>query len=132
MVHFTVRALRTDELAAAWPIVRSANLHANLDCWLSDADELIAGRGGILVALAEEGTIHGVATFKAPELPTRDNVLSIPMLITFELSSGAPARNALIKALERIASKLECTHVELPLAGNLSKPRSGMSFASAQ
>src|SRR5678815_5450501 len=118
-----IRDRKKDELAAAWPIVRSSNLHANLDWWLTAGAELIAGDGGVLVALAQDGTIHGVATFKAPDNPARDNALVIPMLITFELSSRAPARHALVKVLERIATKLECTHVALPLAGNFSASR---------
>jgi len=123
VAQFTVRALKTNELVAAWPIVRSSNLHANLDWWLTAGAELMAGDGGVLVALAQDGTIHGVATFKAPDNPAMDNALEIPMLITFELSSRAPARNALVKVLERIATKLECTHIVLPLAGNFSAPR---------
>ena len=118
MAHFTVRALKRGELAAAWPIVRSSNLHANLDWWLSDADELFTGGGGVLVALAQDGSIHGVATFTGADSSSGDKVLTIPMLITFELSGRAPARDALVSALERIATKLECTHVVLPLVGN--------------
>jgi hypothetical protein len=123
VAQFTVRALKKNELVAAWPIVRSSNLHANLDWWLTAAAELIAGDGGVLVALAQDGTIHGVATFKAPDNPARGHALEIPMLITFELSSRAPARAALVKVLERIATKLECTHLVLPLAGNVSAAR---------
>lgn len=131
MAHFTVRALKKEELAAAWPIVRSSNVHANLDWWLTDATELIADRGGVLVALAQDGAIHGVATFKAPHDSAGEKILSIPMLITFELSGSAPARHALVKTLERIAIKLECTHVVLPLAGNCSTMRPGRLFAAA-
>ena len=118
MAQFIVRPLKTSELESAWPIVRWSNVYANMDWWLTDAAELIASGGGALVAINPDGEIHGVATFKTPRDPASDNLLKISMLITFELSSGAPARHALLKALERIATRLECTHVVVPLAGN--------------
>lgn len=132
MTQLTVRSLKTSELPEAWPIVRSSNLYANVDWWLTDAVEIIAGGGGVLVALAPDSTIHGVATFKIPANPARDNALTIPLLITFELSSCAPARSSLVKALERIATRLECTHVVLPLAGNSGIERPSKFLASGR
>lgn len=131
MTQFTVRALKRSELPEAWPIVHWSNLYANADWWLSDAMDVIDDGGGVLVALAPDSSIHGVATFKVPANPAKEKVLRILTLITFELSGRAPARNALVKALERIAAKLECTHVMLPLAGSGGMPQSGELFASA-
>ena len=131
MTHFAVRALKGNELAAAWPIVRSSNVYANLDWWVTDAAELIAAGGGVLVALAQDGAIHGVATFRRPDNRGTDKALTIPMLITFELSGSGPARSALGKELERIATKLECAHVNFPVAGNLGAVRRQRFLAAA-
>ena len=133
MTQFTIRALKANDLEAAWPVVRSSNSYANVDWWLSEAADLLAGGGGVLVAFAPDSTIHGVATFKRPVDPAGDKVvLAISMMITFELSSSGAVRNALVKSLERIATKLECTHLMLPLAGNFGAPQPGGLFASAR
>ena len=128
MANFTVQALKPNELIDAWPVVRSGP-YANADWWLAEAAELIKGGGGVLVARAPDGRIHGVATFKPPALLARKKMLTIPLLISFELNRTAPARSALLKTLERIATKLDCSHVVLPLSGKPARQPSWQRFA---
>jgi len=117
MPRFSIQALKIRELSEAWPIVRSSNSHANVDWWIASASEVIEHGGGVLVARAADDRIHGFATFEFPRNLARERVLAIPTLITFELSRSAPARGALLKALQRIASNLCCTHAVHPVAG---------------
>ncbi|HEY6048082.1 MAG TPA: hypothetical protein VIV07_03450 [Sphingomicrobium sp.] len=117
MPHFMIQALKAGELGEAWPLVRSSGCYANVDWWVTSAEEIIRRGGGVLAARAKDGRIHGVATFMVPGDITTDGVLTIPTLITFELSRGAPARSALLRALERTATKFGCTHLILPLTG---------------
>lgn len=128
MADFIVQALKTNELSEAWPIVRSGP-YPNVDWWLFEAAEMIANGGGVLVARAPDGRIHGVATFEAPA--NAATVLTIRLLISLELSRSAPARAALLKSLERIARRLDCSHVILPLAGKfaLRPPRTLVAAA---
>jgi hypothetical protein len=116
VARFTIQALKGNELGEAWPIVRSGP-YPNLDWWLSEAAELIRNGGGVLAARAPTGRIHGVATFKSPADLAGERMLTVRLLISFELSRSAPARAALLRSLERIATRLECTHVILPLEG---------------
>lgn len=111
---FKVETLRTQELSEAWALVRSSGVYANEDWWIAEASDLIADGGGVLVARAADSCIHALATFMRPEV-TREPVLTIPILISFELNGSGPARNAVLKALERIATKLECSHLFLPV-----------------
>ena len=115
MANFTVQVLKANELGEAWPIVR-AGPYPNVDWWICEAVELIENGGGVLVARATHLRVNGVATFQVPSNETEERVLRIPLLISFELTRSAPARFALLKSLERIATKLECSHVTLPLA----------------
>ena len=114
MAEFTVHALEPRELGEAWPIVRSGP-YPNVDWWLSEAAELIRNGGGVLVARARDGRIYAVAAFDATAHLATERVLTIRLLISFELSLSAPARGALLKSLQRIASRLECRHIVAPL-----------------
>jgi len=116
MPRFAIQALKIRELEEAWPIVRSSGSHANVDWWIANGDEIISDGGGVLVARDPDGRTHGVATFKVPLNETKERVVTVPMLITFELSRNAPARSALLHALKRIATKQHCTHIILPTA----------------
>jgi hypothetical protein len=126
MAEFTVQALKPSELSEAWPIVRSGP-YPNVDWWLSEAAELISNGGGILVARARDGRIYAVATFDAPAELATERVLTIRLLISFELSLSAPARGALLKALQRIASRLECRHIVAPLVARRTVPRASLT-----
>jgi len=111
-----VEDLKTEKLSEAWAIVRSSGFYGNEDWWIAEGTDLIRDRGGVLAARARDGRLHGVATFEVPRRPNNDTLV-VRMLLTFELSRSAPARNALLNSLKRIATKLECTHILLPLSG---------------
>ena len=114
--QFSVEALGIHKLAEAWGLVRSSGSYANEDWWISEAADLIKHGGGVLAARATDGKLHGVATFQQPRRPTEETLV-VPILVTFELNRSAPARTALLYSLKRIATKLSCTHMLLPLCG---------------
>ena len=122
-----VEALKAQKLGEAWALARSSGSYANEDWWIAEGADLIAAGGGVLAARAADGRLHGVATFQAPRLPNEDTLV-VPMLVTFELSRDAPARNALLHSLKRIATKLECTHVLLPISGKCELPRATRDY----
>lgn len=112
----SVEALKMDKLSEAWALARSSGSYSNEDSWVAESTDIIAAGGGVLAARATDGRLHGVATFRAPRRPNEETLI-VPMLVTFELARTAPAMNALLHSLKRIATKLECTHVLLPLSG---------------
>jgi hypothetical protein len=123
----SIEALKTDRLSEAWALARSSGSYANEDWWIAEGTDLIAGGGGVLAARAANGGLHGVATFQGPRR-SNDETLVVPMLVTFEFSRNTPARNALLNSLKRIATKLECTHVLLPLSGKCEFRRAAQDF----
>lgn len=113
MSHFTVENLQKEQLREAWPVVRTSGLEANVDWWVADAVELIERGGGVLVARAPDGGIHGVATYVVAGKFPFARVLAVERLITFELNRSAPVRHTLCETLERVAAALNCTGVAL-------------------
>jgi hypothetical protein len=115
MQRFAIDHLSPDQLREAWPIVRMSDSLANCDWWMSEAAQLIDRGGGILVARASDGHIHGVATYAVARKPLVGRVLTVHTLVTFELRRRAPARRALHEALELLASAFDCRSIVLPL-----------------
>jgi len=118
MAHFTVENLQKDRLGEAWPVVRTSGLEANLDWWLTDAAGRIDRGGGVLVARAPDGSIHGVAAYGLAGKTHEARVLTVDLLLTFELNGRAPARRALSKALEKAAAALDSTGIVIPLGAS--------------
>lgn len=115
MPRFAIEHLNADQLVEAWPIVRMARAHANCGWWMSEAEALIERGGGILVARAPGDAVYGVATYAVARKPVLGRVLAVDMLISFELSRRAPARQALYEALGLLASAFDCRGIVLPL-----------------
>ena len=115
MPRFTIEQLSGDRFSEAWPVVRASHSHANADWWISEASALAGRGGGILVARAPDGTIHGVATYELVRRTLLGRVLAVDTLIAFELSRRAPARHALCEALGLLASNFDCRSMVLPL-----------------
>jgi hypothetical protein len=115
MPQFAIDHLNPDQLREAWPIVRMSDSLATCDWWMSEAAELIERGGGILVARASDGNIHGVATYAVARKPLVGRVLTVQTLVTFELRRRAPARHALHEALALLASAFDCRSIDLPL-----------------
>lgn len=114
--QISVEGLGTNKLSDAWVLARSSGAYPNEDWWIAEGSDIIARGGGVLAARAADATLHGIATFHGPTQQNGDRLV-VSMLLTFELSPSAPARTALLDCLERIATKLNCTEVLLPLRG---------------
>lgn len=108
MPRFTIEHLAKDRLAEAWPIMRASAHQPQLEWWLNDAARLIDHGGGVLVARALDGTVHGVATYRLAARLHVGRVLSVETLITFELNRHMPVRRALCDALDTLSLDFEC------------------------
>jgi hypothetical protein len=117
MPHFTVEHLRDDQLAEAGPVLRLSSSEFMPEWWESEARALIGRGGGVLVARTLDGSIHGLATYEVVKQPHAGRVLSVPRLVSFELSRKQPAKCALTGALQRIAAAFECR-----ISENLRQP----------
>ena len=111
MPHFTVTTLESDQLAAVWPLVRTAVPGLAPAGWTEFAEALIERGGGIVAVAAEDGAFHGIATYEPAEKLGLGKVLKVETLVAFELSRRAPVRRLLCEALDRLAALLGCTAV---------------------
>lgn len=108
MPHFTVTELERADLAAAWPVVRAAAPGLDPERWQSFAEALIDRGGGVIGVAAEDGGLHGIATYDPVEKLHQGKVLKVDTLVSFELSRRAPVRRLLCEALDRLAHLLGC------------------------
>lgn len=111
MLQFTVHHLTETELASAWPLVRATRSPPDLERWLLLARALMSRGGGVLAVSAEDGLIHGIATYEPVHKPEVGQVLEVRTLATFELSRRARVRRILCQALDQLARSTGCVAV---------------------
>lgn len=108
MLELTVRKLTERDFPAAWPLARTVAAAPDLTGWLVLARSAAASGGGVLGVEAEDGILHGMATYKPVEKSGVGRVLEVGAIAAFELSPRAPVRRFLDEALDSHASALGC------------------------
>lgn len=86
MPHFTVEHLREDQLAEAGAFVQITGGDWVPEWWETEAVELIRRGGGVLVARAADGSVHGLATYEVVKRPHTGREFAVARLVSFELS----------------------------------------------
>lgn len=113
MPELTVRRLGESELELAWPLLRGRSGETSPGGWRRFAERLLRRGGGVVGIAAEDGLLHGIATFEPVTRARSGRVLQVDNLVTFELSRKAPVRNALCAALADFARALQCEAVSV-------------------
>lgn len=109
MPQLDVIELDQDELALAWPLVRTSSPELDLEGWRATAEALIDRGGGVLAVAAPDRALHGIATYEKIDKPSFGRVLHVDILVTFELSGRAPVRQTLVQALRQLSAALDCS-----------------------
>jgi len=111
MSNFSIAALRADEQALAYALVRTLAPELSADCWRAFLNAHAARGGGVLVLRGRAGGLFGLASYRAEEWRPSGPILLIENFITIELSAAAPGRKLLTEALSRIAAENGCEAV---------------------
>lgn len=115
MSPFSIEHLDERKLFEVWPVLHSTGSILVADWWEDEARQLMNRGGGVLVARAPDGSIHGVATYECVHRPRTGCVLAVGRLATFELNRKQPVKEALCDALNVIAGAFCCSAVAMPL-----------------
>jgi hypothetical protein len=115
MPDLRIRQLDRDDVARAWPLVRSKSRIASLSHWKRFAHDLFERGGGVIAVSAEDGCLHGIATYEPTMTKSFGHVLQVDTLVSFELSRRAPVRHALCDALTGFARLFDCDAVRVTM-----------------
>jgi len=115
MPNLSVLSIGRERLAQAYPLIRSA-ARVTPERWQEFGEELIAHGGGVLIATAEDGCVHGVAAFRPSGNLRHLRSLEVDIIVAFELRCGARVRDSLRAALDEIAINQGCRSVNLTMA----------------
>ena len=122
MPDLHVLCLEGDDLALAYPLVRSA-ARVGPEQWLAFAGELVAGGGGVLGARAEGECLYGLATFRPLDTLRHRRALSVELVVAVELGRRQPVRDVLLRELNTIALERACPSILLTIpAGARADP----------
>jgi hypothetical protein len=105
-----VLCLEGDELARAYPLVRSA-IGIAPDQWREFASDLIGDGGGVLGAKAEAECLYGLATFRPLNTLRHRRALYVELLVAIDLGRRQSVREALQRGLSEIARERACPSI---------------------
>ena len=124
MPGLRVFPLREDQLACAYPLVRSS-LHGPQAEWEAFARSVMADGGGVLAVKANGDCLYGVATYRTHDTLRDGLVLDVETLVAVDLSIAAPVRRELHQKLECIARGRGCRSIRItpPRPGGANRAR---------
>lgn len=115
MPALRIRQLDLDDVARAWPLVRAKSQIVSLSKWTRFASDLFERGGGVIAVSAEDGCLHGIATYEPMLTKSFGHVLQVDTLVAFELSRRAPVSHALCDALIGFARLFDCGAVRVTM-----------------
>jgi hypothetical protein len=123
MQDLTVQSLGEEQLADAYPLVRTAT-RVSQQRWEEFGRELIAHGGGVLAVTAPDGCVHGAAAFRPASNLRYEQSLDVEVIVAFELGGDDRVRGALYRELEKTAAACDCRAVNLTMAAKSADPES--------
>lgn len=114
MPRLLVSKLEPERMADAYPLIRHLAWVGNAQ-WEMFARQLADKGGGVLAVEAEDGHIHGVATYLPVTSLRHGKALRVEAIAAFELGHASPVRNLLSAALDELARSEGCSAVMVSL-----------------
>lgn len=114
MPRFVASQVQSDQISAAFPLVRMAMPELDPGSWTRFVAGLAEHGGALLGVFAGDATLHGIAIYRIEE-SLKGRRFVVDALVTFELIRAAPARSALMDALEREAVDCGCAALALSM-----------------
>jgi len=122
-MELTVKPLSAEQLAEAYPLVRTAT-RVSQARWEEFGRELLQGGGGVLAVTAADKCVHGVAAYRPNRNLRHEQSLDVEVIVAFDLRGDDRVREALCRALDRIAAGLNCSAVNFTVPARSAEPRS--------
>lgn len=111
MPQLEVFEMSREDLALAWPLVRSTMPGLQVESWRAFARDILDRGGGVLAATAASNCLQGIACYEALPKGQFGRALHVSMFVTFELSGRSPVRRLLMTALYLRSRALGCSGV---------------------
>lgn len=106
MPHFSTFRLDHARLCEALPLVRMAIPEIDPARWVAYCENLIRLEGGVIVAMAADGGLHGCAIYHPEEDLRLGRIVRVDAMVAFELNPSNPVRLALCEAVAALCSAL--------------------------
>ena len=111
--HFSTFRLDRERFGDALPLVRMAIPQIDRPRWIAYCEALIRLDGGVLVATAADGGMHGLAIYHPEEDLRLGRIVRVDAMVAFELNPSNPVRLALCEAVAARCSALGASGVML-------------------
>jgi hypothetical protein len=117
--QLTLKNLTADEVAQAYPLIRTSFPEVTLEAWRRFVDALVRPqsppRGGFLTVLCEQGYIAGLCSYRIEPDLLHGQVLAVDLFVAYDLFDRSAIAAALAEGLERTARDNGCQAVHTHL-----------------
>lgn len=120
MPHFSIVELDQGRLCEALPLVRMAVPEIDGPRWTNYCENLRRLNGGVMVAIASDDGMHGLAIYRPVEDLRLGRIVCVDAMVTFELNPANPVRKALCEAVEKLCDTMEARGIMLMIAERVS------------
>jgi len=117
--NYVVKDLAPKQILQALPLARLVDANLSEEQWIDYAetltDQATNGHCGIMTVQSKTGTIYGLSAYRLKNDLRSGRVLEIENFAAMDLRGGRSAAAALLRALERLARKHDCSCVSINL-----------------
>lgn len=130
--RFTVTPLDRRRIDQAFPLIQAGRSGITREEWHAYADCMIAATdGGIRLAQADHGYIHGLYAFQVLPSPRHGKVLQVDMFLALDMFEQEEAIDLLLRDMDNEALARGCgaVHLHLPQAERPAAPSRALERA---
>lgn len=127
--RFTVTPLDRRRIDQAFPLIQAGKSGITRPEWQDYAERMIAASdGGIRLAQADHGYIHGLYAFQVLPSPRHGRVLQVDLFLALDMFEQEEAIDLLLADMDDEAASRGCgaVHLHLPQTEGLAKPSRAM------
>jgi len=110
--QLTIRPLTVEDVARAFPLVRTSFPEITLEAWRRFAEDILRPetptRGGFLTVLCEQGYIAGLCNYRIEPDLLHGQALAVDLFVAYDLFDRSTIAAALAEGLERMARENHC------------------------
>lgn len=118
--HYIAKQLTPNQIAQAFPLVEILDAGLTAEQWSDYATAFTGSSGrlkdrGIITVQNDQGVIYGLSAYWLRHDLRRGNVLEIESFATLDLMGGRSAARTLLRALEKLARRRNCSCISINL-----------------
>ena len=124
---YQIKQLALSRLPQAFPLIQASMPEIALEDWLAYGRVLIAAatQGGIMTAEGADRYIYGLFCYRIDASPRYESILTVEHFVVLDMVGQNDTTLQLLGAIEGLAERLRCVHLQIVLPQHSVAPDDG-------